>query len=156
MCICSCWPKVSSKRCSACCNESTILQSIWSVIINGRKRWFWFANKGEYDQLVHSLQQYKTTKRKDQFMQNAWNRFSLGNNVKNSNLFCKVLHKEQPEIYRRSLPWSKWCCMKLFEVIHETHIELSHATCSRTHKSLSEKSVHPLKMIISNTIGIRA
>jgi len=144
--------------------------------------------KEKYDQYVEALQCFYTAKKRDQFMKNTNTRFSLGTNLKDNNLFRKVQEKKKKDsteprgVTLKKVIWYE----KIFDVIHEAHLSLSHATYSRTHKILIDKkwwvvpetaikvyislcpeclsttqppvaeSLHPLKMMISSTIGKRA
>jgi hypothetical protein len=115
-------------------------------------------------------------------MKNAHNRYSLKTNVKDDSLFRKVRDKDIREVSLKKVIWYE----KLFDTIHDIHISLAHAGYSRTDKLLIDKtlwglheiavkvyislcpdclsttkvpmdeSLNPLKMMILNTIGVRA
>jgi hypothetical protein len=97
--------------------------------------------KEKYDQYVEALQCFYTAKKRDQFMKNTNTRFSLGTNLKDNNLFRKVQEKKKKDsteprgVTLKKVIWYE----KIFDVIHEAHLSLSHATYSRTHKILIDK-----------------
>jgi hypothetical protein len=120
-------------------------------------------------------------------MKNCFNRFSLGSNLEDNCLFRKVVIKpangsnDSPGVKLKKVIWYE----KFFDVIHETHILVSHSIYSRTHKTIIDsnwwgmpentmkvyislcpeclsttrqpvaETLNPLKMIISTTIGKR-
>jgi hypothetical protein len=141
--------------------------------------------KKKYDELVVAFQNCNAGKKKDQFMKNTKNHFSLGTNLQDNNLYRKN-HTKTEEGGTTSVEETlkKVICYESFiEVIHETHISLLHSACSRTHTVASDKQwwgslenaikiyislcpecvstqkqpasegLHPLKMMISITIG---
>jgi hypothetical protein len=74
-------------------------------------------------------------------MKNTNTRFSLGTNLKDNNLFCKVLDKKKKdsaEAHGVTLKKVIWNGKKI-DIIHETHLSLSRATYSWTHKILIDK-----------------
>jgi hypothetical protein len=125
---------------------------------------------------------YSTMKKKDQFMKNTIYRYSLRTNVKDDNLFRKVRGKDTGRVSLKKVIWYE----RIFEIIHDVHLSLGHAGYSRAHKldidktwwGLPERaikvyislcpeclsrnkvpagdSLNPLKMIILNTIGVKA
>jgi hypothetical protein len=74
-------------------------------------------------------------------MKNTNTRFSLGTNLKDNNLFRKVLDmkkKDSTEPHGVTLKNVVWY-EKIFDVIHDAHLSLSHTTDSRTLKILIDK-----------------
>ncbi len=138
--------------------------------------------KEKHDQVLESLLPHNSTIKKDQFTKNANIRYSLNTNVKNDNLFKKVREKDTGEVSFKKVIYFG----RIFDIIHDVHLTLAHASYSRTHKLMIDKtrwglpetaiklyislcpdclsttkvpvgeSLNPLKMIISNTIGVRA
>jgi hypothetical protein len=100
------------------------------------------VTKDKYNKIVQALQLYPTTKKRDQFMKNCFNRFSLGSNLEDNCLFRKVVIKptngsnDSPSIKLRKVIWYE----KFFDVIHEAHISVSHSIYSRTHKVLIDSN----------------
>ena len=141
-----------------------------------------FPTKEKYDQVVESLLLYNSTIKKDQFMKNANTRYKLKTNVKDDNFFRKIRDKDTGEVSLKKVIWYE----RIFDIIHDVHLSLAHASYARTHKLQIDKtwwglpetaikvyislcpdclsttkvpvgeSLNPLKMIISNTIGVRA
>jgi hypothetical protein len=99
------------------------------------------VTKEKYDNLVKALQLHATTKKKDQFMKNAYLRHSLESNLKDNCLFRKVVvkpkdgSKESQGVKPEKVIWYE----KFFDVIHETHISMSHSIYFRTHKLITDK-----------------
>jgi hypothetical protein len=86
--------------------------------------------KVKYDQAVESLQLYSMTIKKDLFMKNANNRYSLKTNVKDDDLFRKVRDKDTGEVSLKKV----FLYEKVFDILHDVHLSLGHAGYSRTHK----------------------
>jgi hypothetical protein len=102
-----------------------------------RKNGTILINKEKYDQIVDALRTYKTAKKKDQFMKNFWNRYALKTNVKD-NLFRKVTKKD--EFYLKKVI----CSERIFDMIHDMHVSLSHSLYARTHKIMIDKTWYGL------------
>jgi hypothetical protein len=79
---------------------------------------------------------------KDQFMKNCFNSFSLGSNLEDNCLFRKVVIKptngsnDSPGVKLKRGIWYE----KFFDIIHETHISVSHSIYSRTHKTIIDSN----------------
>jgi hypothetical protein len=92
------------------------------------------VTKDQYDKIVQALQLYPTTKKKEQFMKNCFNRFSLGSNLEDNCLFRKVVIKptngsnDSPGVKLKKVIWYE----KFLDIIHETHILVSHPILQNT------------------------
>ena len=116
-------------------------------------------------------------------MKNANNRFSLGSNLQDNNLYRKMSVKAEEGGTTAAEVSLKTYGMIFFDVIHEIHVSVSHSLYSRTQREIIDKhwwglpenaikmyirlclecisthrppaaeSLHPLKIMISTTIG---
>jgi hypothetical protein len=93
--------------------------------------------KATYDKVVTTLVNFNKADTKDTFMRNAKSRYILKTNVRSDNFFCKVVKKvktdsiTQVEHYERKVLWYE----RAFDIIHHTHLKLTHSTYARTHKT---------------------
>ena len=94
--------------------------------------------KTTFDKIVAAIINYNKAEVKDTFMKNAKSRYSLKINVRSNNLFCKIVKKTKEDVitlvgrYERKALWYEWA----FDIIHQTHLNLSHSTYIKTHKTV--------------------